>query len=122
NPSPQYNTIPPLWYLGTGCCIAPTGIIVYSGDQIPQWHNELFMAGYNNGSLRHFYLDTSRTHVIATNVVQGVSVGTDLETGPDGALWYIEGGGFTRGTLKRTVGSGGPNFTPAVVGTQTSAL
>ena len=45
-----YNTIPPLWYLPAGqCCDAPTGITVYTGHQIPQWHNELFMAAYNNG-------------------------------------------------------------------------
>ncbi|HUP28232.1 MAG TPA: YncE family protein, partial [Chloroflexia bacterium] len=30
----------------------------------------------------------------------------DLETGPDGALWYIEGGGYSKGTLKRIVGPG----------------
>lgn len=114
NPSPQYNTIPPLWYLGVGeCCEAPTGITVYTGSQIPQWRNHLFMATYNTSALRHFYLNANRTLVTATNVVQGVSVGTDIETGPDGALWYIEGGGYTAGTLKRIVGPGGG---PALVG------
>ena len=104
-----YNTIPPLWSLPSGqCCVAPTGVHVYTGHQIPQWQGHLFMAAYNNQSLRHVYLDTSRTQATAVNVVQGVSVGTDLETGPDGALWYIEGGGYAPGTLKRIVGSSTP--------------
>ncbi len=117
HPSPQYNTIPPLWYLGVGeCCEAPTGITVYSGSQIPQWQNGLFMATYNTQALRHFYLNTDRTQVTATNIVQGVSVGTDIETGPDGALWYIEGSGYMSGTLKRIVGPGAPTPTRTPTG------
>src|SRR5438552_3881332 len=74
NPSPVYNTIAPLWYLSTaGCCEAPTGITVYTGSQISQWQNHLFMAAYNTGALRHFYLNPSRTLVTATNIVQGVT-------------------------------------------------
>ncbi len=113
NPSPVYNTIPPLWHLPSAqCCEAPTGITVYSGSQIPQWQNGLFMVTYNTGKLRHFYLDPSRTFVTATNVVLGVAPNMDIETGPDGALWYMEGGGYSPGTLKRIVGSG-PTSTPA---------
>jgi glucose/arabinose dehydrogenase len=105
---PPYNSIPPLWSLPSGqCCIAPTGAHVYTGHQIPQWYGHLFMAGYNNQSLRHFYLDATRTGAPIINVVQGVAVGTDLETGPDGALWYIEGGGYAPGALKRIAGPAG---------------
>lgn len=119
NPSSQYNTIAPLWFLANGtCCMAPTGITVYTGSQIPQWRNGLFMATYNNSQLRHFYLNADRTLVTTTNVVQGVTIGTDLETGPDGALWYIEGGGYVAGTLKKIVGPGG-SPTPAVTNTPT---
>ena len=104
---PPYNSIPPLWSLPTGCCVAPTGAHVYTGHQIPQWYGHLFMASYNDQALRHFYLNTTRTTATAINVVQGVAVGTDIETGPDGALWYIEGGGYAAGTLKRIVGTAG---------------
>ncbi len=118
SPSAQYNTIPPLWFVPNGaCCMAPTGITVYTGNQIPQWQNGLFMATYNNNQLRHFYLDSNRTLVTTTNVVQGVSIGTDLESGPDGALWYIEGGGYITGTLKRIVG---PATTPTATNTPIS--
>jgi hypothetical protein len=115
NPSPQYNTIRPLWWLGAGgggsCCEAPTGIEVYTGNQIPEWTGHLFMAAYNTANFRHFYLDSTRRTLTATNIVLGVDVGMDVETGPDGALWYIEGGGYGPGTLKRIVGSGAPTAT-----------
>jgi aldose sugar dehydrogenase len=108
NPSPLYNTIRPLWFLDDfSCCEAPTGIMVYTGSQIPQWTNHLFMANFNSGDLRHFYLNGSRTDVTATNIVQGVNANMDLITGPDGAFYYIEQGGVSPGSLKRIVGPSG---------------
>jgi hypothetical protein len=120
NPSPQYNTIPPLWWLGTDgggvCCEAPTGIVVYTGTQVPQWTGHLFMANYNTGRLRHFYLDGTRTQVITTNYILGVTANMDVENGPDGALWYMQGGGYTTGTLRRITGSA-PTATPTSTAT-----
>jgi glucose/arabinose dehydrogenase len=110
--SSTYNTIPHLWSLPNGqCCIAPTGIHIYTGTQVLAWQNHLFMAGNNDGSLRHFYLDPTRTSVLTTNVVSGVSSGTDIVTGPEGAFYYIQGGGYSDGVLKRIMGSG--TATPA---------
>src|SRR5262249_40262821 len=45
---------------------------------------------------------------------QGVTALMDIETGPDGALWYLQGGGYTNATLKRLVGPGAapPPTTP----------
>jgi glucose/arabinose dehydrogenase len=105
NPDPEYNTIPPLWYIDEGfCCEAPTGVMVYTGEQIPQWRNELFMATYNTRRLRHYYLDASRTVVTTANIVNGPDATLTIANGPDGALWYIEGGGYETGTLRRIVG------------------
>jgi hypothetical protein len=80
------------------------------------------MASYNYGRLRHFYLDPSRRMVGAANIVWGVTARTDIENGPDGALWYIDGGGWMTGTLKRIVGPGltpVPTYTPDPVRTIT---
>jgi glucose/arabinose dehydrogenase/plastocyanin len=115
SPSPTYNTINPLWYIPNGlCCEAPTGIAVYTGYQIPQWTNHIFMATYNNQVMRHMYPSGDRLTLTTTNSINGVTVGMDIETGPDGALWYIQGGGYTPGTLKRIVCStcGGSTSTP----------
>ncbi|HEX9988004.1 MAG TPA: PQQ-dependent sugar dehydrogenase [Chloroflexia bacterium] len=109
NPSPEFNTIPPLWYTGPGqCCIAPTGIEVYDGHQIPEWKGHLFMANYSPGTLYHFYLTDDRNWVASYKRVEGVTANMDIETGPDGALYYLEGGGYAEGTLKRIVGPGAP--------------
>ncbi len=114
NPSPVYNTIPPLWYLPNGqCCEAPTGIDVYSGTSVPQWQNNLFMCAYSTGKLRHFYLDPTRTGVITEAMVSGVTCNMDIATGPDGAFYYMEGGGYSAGTVKRITGTG-PTATPNV--------
>jgi|GEM_PF-1767788 len=120
---PQFNTLPPLWYVGRGCCPASTGITVYTGNQIPLWRNHLFMANYNSGALYHFYLNGDRTAVTDTKVVQGVRANMDLITGPDGAFYYLEGGGYTNGTLKRIIGPG-PAITPTAppAATRTPAI
>jgi glucose/arabinose dehydrogenase len=113
NPDPTYNTIPPLWWVSTAqCCPAPTGITVYTGNQIPEWRNDLFMATYQGFQgpggyfLYHFRLNADRTALISSGLVQSVSASMDIQNGPDGALWYIEGGGYNPGTLKRLVGTG----------------
>jgi glucose/arabinose dehydrogenase len=94
NPSPTYNTIPPLWYVPRSeCCIGPTGTEVYTGSSIPEWQNHLFMCAFHDAALRHFYLDESRTLVLSVASVEGVACHLDVQTGPDGALYYIEGGG-----------------------------
>ncbi|MDQ3707558.1 MAG: PQQ-dependent sugar dehydrogenase [Chloroflexota bacterium] len=102
-PNPDYNDIRPLWYLGAGspdpvpCCIAPTGVEVYSGTQISQWTNHLFMctlkapgSNYGTGYLYHFYLNGDRTAVTDFRTVAGVNCTMDIESGPDGALYYME--------------------------------
>src|SRR4029453_139375 len=48
------------------------------------------MAAFNNGNLRHFYLNPQRTLVTQTNIVQGINAAGDIETGPDGAFWYFQ--------------------------------
>jgi glucose/arabinose dehydrogenase len=119
-PDPAYNTIPPMWFLPSGqCCQAPTGAHVYRGWAVPEWTNDLFMCTYNNGALRHFYLDATRTQATTVATVQGVTCGMDIETGPDGAFYYIQGGGYTPGTLfKITVPAA---VTPTPTSTQPTA-
>jgi glucose/arabinose dehydrogenase len=113
---PRYNTIAPLWTSGQGDSArkVPTGVTVYTGNQIPQWRNDLFMATYQQPRrLYHFSLNADRTALTAVNIVPEVLAHMDLETGPDGALWYIQGGGFEEGTLKRLVSTGtGASPTP----------
>jgi aldose sugar dehydrogenase len=113
NPNPQFNTIKPLWYTPDGeCCVAPTGIEVYTGFQIPEWRNHIFMAAYNNDALYHFTPNADRTTVTSFKIVRGVRASMDLLTGPDGAMWYMDGGGYEQGAIKRLVGPGAPGTPP----------
>jgi glucose/arabinose dehydrogenase len=101
-PDAYFNTIKPLWYVREeACCLAPTGIEVYRGSQIPEWRNHIFMATFNSGALYHFTLNTGRTEVVSARIVDGVRANMDIESGPDGALYFIEGGGYGEGTLRR---------------------
>lgn len=119
-PDPHFNTIPPLWSSGQDCCPVPTGITVYTGNQIPGWHNHLFMSTFQGSGLFHFYLNDDRTGLTAVNAVRGVSATLDIETGPDGALWYIEGGGNSVGSLKR-IAAGEPSPTTTEVAANPTA-
>jgi plastocyanin len=115
-PNPAYNTIPPMWFLTTGqCCEAPTGAHVYRGWAVPQWQNDLFMCAYSTGALRHFYLDPTRTYAITVATVQGVTCNMDIETGPDGAFYYMQGGGYSIGTLYKITVPGVVSPTPTAI-------
>ncbi len=106
-PDPQYNTIPPLTYWSSS--IAPTGLTFYRGDLIPEWKNDLFMCAYKNSStaLHHFKLNAARTAIVAHTTLsdtinhQPLHCRTDVLTGPDGALYYSEGGGYYNGPIQR---------------------
>jgi glucose/arabinose dehydrogenase len=106
-PDPQYNTLPPLTYWSPS--IAPTGLTFYRGDLIPEWKNDLFMCAFKDGStaLHHFKLNAARTAIVAHTILsdtithQKIACRTDVLTGPDGALYYSEGGGYYNGPIKR---------------------
>jgi hypothetical protein len=102
-PNPAYNTIPPLIYWSGS--VAPTGITFYRGDLIPEWKNDLFMCAFKDGvaALHHFKLNAARTVIISHTIIAGTKCRTDVLTGPDGALYYSEGGGYSlyNGPIKR---------------------
>jgi glucose/arabinose dehydrogenase len=125
-PHPQYNTIPPLIYWSPS--IAPTGITFYRGNLIPEWKNDLFMCAFKDGStaLHHFKLNAARTAIVAHTVLsdtvthQPIRCRTDVLTGPDGALYYSEGGGYYDGPIKRL--SRTTSFTPSTVSVNPAAV
>lgn len=106
-PDPAYNTLPPLIYWTPS--LAPTGIAFYTGDLIPEWQNDLFMCAYKDAStaIHHFKLNAARTAIVAHTILSDTTTHrvlkcrTDLLTGPDGALYYSEGGGWLNGPIKR---------------------
>jgi glucose/arabinose dehydrogenase len=122
-PSRTYNTAPPFWYVPLGpCCVAPTGVDVYTGTLIPQWQNDLFVCTYNDGYMHHFYLSDDRKTYTASNVIEGVTCNMDLQTAADGSVYYMQAGGVYTGMIKRLVRTDGtptPTATPSATGTIT---
>ncbi len=104
---PELNPIPPLIYWTP--TLAPTGITFYTGDLFPDWQNDIFMCNYKSATaaLHHFKLDIARTHIISHTILsdtlnhQAIRCRTDIQTGPDGAIYYSQDGGFDIGPLMR---------------------
>lgn len=96
---PALNTIPPL--LSWSPTTAPTAIIVYTGDDFPEWYGDLFFCSFQDSLLHRIELDQSRTHIVKHTSINGMFCQVDLFNGPDGALYYLEGGAFDTGRVKR---------------------
>ncbi|MFQ5858079.1 MAG: PQQ-dependent sugar dehydrogenase, partial [Anaerolineae bacterium] len=81
--------------------IAPTGIVVYAGDLIPEWQGDLFFCDYLTGTLRRAELNEARnaiTSVAKIDIPQRCQI--DAEVGPDGALYFTSwNGGFGPGSI-----------------------
>jgi glucose/arabinose dehydrogenase len=101
---PTRNTIPPMlfWTPPT----APAGITIYTGDDIPEWHGDVFFCSYLDATLHHLKLNAARDAFVSHSAVNGMFCQTAVFTGPEGGLYFVEGGGFEPGTLKRLVRRG----------------
>ncbi len=87
--------------------MTPTAIQFLNSDKLgKQYENDLFLAGFNDGSLYHFDLNNDRGSLILNGVfadrvansseemqqiIFGQNFGaiTDLEVGPDGYLYVL---------------------------------
>lgn len=100
---PENNTIPPmLTWEGT---TSPTGIMVYTGDQFPQYYGDIFFCSYVDSRLHHLKLNRERTAFVNHHSINGLFCQTDVLNGPNGDIYFLEGGGFAPGTLKRLYNS-----------------
>ncbi len=98
---PTYNDIPPLWRWTP--TIAPTGVTFYRGI-FPRLRNKCFMCDWNTGTLHYLALSQDRTEIlndVHVRVPGNIQCNNDIETGPDGNLYFIQGGGYTTGSIYR---------------------
>ena len=96
--NPHINTIPPM--LVWDETNSPTGIIVYTGDDFPEWYGDVFFCTYD-GVLHHMTLNESRDAFRTHQSLPGLFCQKDILNGPDGSIYFLEGGGYFDGTLKR---------------------
>ncbi len=76
--------------------IAPTGVIVYDHDAVPDWYGDVFFCTWNTSALVHLELDDSGTRVLSqTEIDLGeTTCRIALEISPDGALYFTSVGAF----------------------------
>lgn len=88
-------TYPLIHYTPT---IAPVGIEIYHGDQIPELQGDILFCAWNDGTMRRLVLDETRTEVIEETTVDigNTFCSLDILTGPDGALYYASVTGIHR--------------------------
>ncbi|MCC6178724.1 MAG: PQQ-dependent sugar dehydrogenase [Chloroflexi bacterium] len=79
--------IDPVWSSGTKT-IGPTNLTFYTGDQIPQYKNDLFFCAVNTGTLMRLRLQAPDDKQVeaAEEVANNCHLG--VTNGPDGALYY----------------------------------
>jgi glucose/arabinose dehydrogenase len=68
--------------------VAPSGLIVYSGELFPRWRGHAFLGGLVSRSLVRMELPEG-TAAEAERFPMGRRI-REVEQGPDGALWLLE--------------------------------
>lgn len=103
-PEEYPDNLPPLTNVGRG---SPTGVIVYQGDRFPaEYRNAFLQADWSRGRILVGFLAqhgaTYRER--STEFLLGTPLNvTDVEVGPDGALYFSKGGRNTEGGIYRVI-------------------
>lgn len=106
---PEYfiDTVPPIGETGRG---SPTGGVVYDHFMFPtRFHGAMFLADWSEGRIlcvktkRQGATYTAQSEVFLSGKPLNV---TDLDIGPDGALYFITGGRGTSGGVYRVTWQG----------------
>jgi glucose/arabinose dehydrogenase len=77
----------PVWSSGTRT-IGPTGLVFYTGDQLPQFRGDLFFCAINTGALTRLRLGGPDRRAIESGEEVVNNCHLDVVNGPDGALYY----------------------------------
>lgn len=106
-PEYYFDRLPDLLDTGRG---SPTGAVCYEHYMYPvRYHNSLFLADWSEGRILNVRLKYRGSGYIADSEVflkgQPLNV-TDLEVGPDGALYFCTGGRGTAGGVYRVIYKG----------------
>lgn len=106
-PEHYFDRLPNLLDTGRG---SPTGAICYEHYMFPvRYHNSLFLADWSEGRILNVRLKPRGAGYIADSEVflkgQPLNV-TDLDVGPDGAMYFCTGGRGTAGGVYRVIYKG----------------
>jgi len=70
--------------------IAPAGLLIYSGNEFPDWQSDVFIGGLASQALIRVEI-TGETAREAARYDMGERI-REVEQGPDGAIWILEDG------------------------------
>jgi glucose/arabinose dehydrogenase len=70
--------------------ISPAGLIIYKGEQFPEWKGNAFIGGLSSTSLVRIALEGNTAHE-AARYAMGTRI-REIEQGPTGSLWLLEDG------------------------------
>jgi uncharacterized cupredoxin-like copper-binding protein len=62
----------------------------YRGREIPTWTNDMFYCNYHQDQLRRVHLAPITLDRIVSEEIVTAGCSTDVETGPDGALYFTD--------------------------------
>jgi glucose/arabinose dehydrogenase len=68
--------------------IAPSGLMVYTGDRFPRWQGDIFAGGLKSRDIRRIDLDPSGRVIAQTALRIGHRV-RDVRQGPDGLIYVL---------------------------------
>jgi glucose/arabinose dehydrogenase len=68
--------------------IAPSGLMVYTGDRFPQWHGDIFVGGLKSQDIRRIDLDAAGRVVSQSALRIGHRV-RDVRQGPEGRIYVL---------------------------------
>jgi glucose/arabinose dehydrogenase len=68
--------------------IAPSGVVVYTGNRFPRWHGDVFVAGLKSQDIRRIDLDDAG-NVKGQSALRIGQRARDVRQGPDGILYVI---------------------------------
>ncbi|MGI9538068.1 MAG: PQQ-dependent sugar dehydrogenase [Desulfocapsaceae bacterium] len=81
---PEFNA-PEIYWVPT---VAPSGLIIYSGDLYPEWRGNAFIGGLASKSLLRIKIEGE-----SAEEVERFEMGKrirEVEQGPEGAIWVLE--------------------------------
>ncbi|MDX2036565.1 MAG: hypothetical protein SFX72_07930 [Isosphaeraceae bacterium] len=103
-PNDSFDSLPPILELGRG---SPTGVAFYQGSTFPpEYDDALLLCDWSRGRILAVRLKkvgasySAESHELVTGRPLNC---TDIEVGPDGAVWFATGGRNTEGGLYRVV-------------------
>ena len=77
----------PVWSSGSRT-IGPTGLVFYTGDQLPQFRGDLFFCAMNTGALTRLRFSGPERQTVQGGEAITKDCFLDVINGPDGALYY----------------------------------